>query len=148
MKHRIIAIFLGIIIFSTGTHYAYADEVTFANFFLNPFKVLIKKIDERKENKEVNKNIRNEIIEKQKNTTSIEYIKQATLRMNDIANRIDSRIKKIENENNDINLTEAKKELSIAKNDISSTTPITIDSLIYIHDLLEKTVQLINIAIY
>ena len=146
MKHRIIAIFLGIIIFSTGTHYAYADEVTFANFFLNPFKILIKKIDERKENKEVNKNIRNEIIEKQKNTTSIEYIKQATLRMNDIANRIDSRIKKIEN--NGVDLTEAKKELSIAKNDISSTTPITIDSLIYIHDLLEKTVQLINIAIY
>ena len=146
MKHRIIAIFLGIIIFSTGTHYAYEDEVTFANFFLNPFKVLIKKIDERKENKEVNKNIRNEIIEKQKNTTSIEYIKQATLRMNDIANRIDSRIKKIEN--NGVDLTEAKKELSIAKNDISSTTPITIDSLIYIHDLLEKTVQLINIAIY
>ena len=68
--------------------------------------------------------------------------------MNEMANGIDSRIKKIENENNDINLTEAKKELSIAKNDISSTTPITIDSLIYIHDLLEKTVQLINIAIY
>ncbi len=146
MKHRIIAVLLGIAVFFTETHYAYADEITFANFFLNPFKAIIKKIDERKENKEVNKNIRNEIIEKQKNITSTEYIKQATLKMNDIANRIDSRIKKIEN--NGIDLTEAKKELSIAKNNISSTTPTNADDLIYIHDLLEKTVQLINIAIY
>ena len=146
MKHRIIAISLGIMIFFTETHYAYADEVTFANFFLNPFKILIKKIDERKENKEVNKNIRNEIIEKRKNTTSVEYIEQMTLKLNEIANRIDSRIKKIENDG--VDLAEAKKELFIAKNNISSTTPITTNDLIYTHDLLEKTVQLINIAIY
>ncbi|MCR4334427.1 MAG: hypothetical protein NUV47_01705 [Patescibacteria group bacterium] len=135
MKNKALAIILGMLMFFSSGHYVYAEEVSFVSFFLNPFKIIIKKIDEKKENKEINKNIRNEIIEK-----------QTKLRMEDIAERIDSRIKKIEIIG--IDLSEAKKELSLAKENISTTTPISTESLIFIHDSLGKTLQLINETIH
>ncbi len=153
------------------------------SFFAAPFKVILRNLEERKENKEVNKNVRNEIIEKVVNENPIASSQQNkpvtlnnladrlslnTIQLGDIANRLDSRIKKIEEQDvdlsflkNSLNDAEAKIDVAsssaaelkiILKNttatsthELSTTTQALIDSTVKniteIHSILEQITQ-------
>ncbi len=123
MKYRILAVFLTIAVFFAVAPRAHAEESAPVNFFILPFKLLIKKLETRKENKEANKNVRNEIIERQRGLEAsspsptpaslADYLAQSGDRLLNIADRIDSRIRKTESE--DISLDDAKKELALAR---------------------------------
>lgn len=111
-KHRFIGLFFLIFTFSVNPQAVHADD-----FLTAPFKLLVKTIETRKENKEANKNVRNEIIEKQRNI-QIQYLDEASKRMEGIATRIDSRIRKNES-NGAVDLTKAREALKVAKNKIA-----------------------------
>lgn len=108
MKYKVFYVFvIAALLVATPLH---AEELTApktGGFLTTPFKLFLKKIEEKKEHKEINKNVRNELIEKYKygtvatSTTNMTLeLVETTLKLKDIADRIDSRIKKTEVQGN------------------------------------------------
>jgi hypothetical protein len=160
-------------VFCAATPIAHAEEtsVNSPSFFSNPLKLIFKKIDERRENKEINKNVRNELIEKQiisrqeiKESPKVQKtfgfsdlvaeLSSTTQKMNSIALRLDSRIKKIESDGVDLThsrliLNEAVIPLKTANENITFVLDITASttaatSTPEIKAAIEKTLRAIN----
>lgn len=133
MKSRNLALIVLVGALLLGASPVFADQGTatpkpqtnIADFIFAPFKLLFKKIEEKKENKDTNKNLRNEIIERQQraeelkqSTTTPAELMDTALKLENISVRLESRIQKIEADG--LNLDAAKKFLSHAQREIST----------------------------